>query len=415
MRVHAFGGTDVGQLRGHNEDFFLSIPALNLHVVCDGMGGHAAGEVASEMAARVFVSYIEEHKDVLDAYDDSPKDREKILELMRHAGEEASRRVYDHACTDHGRAGMGTTLVALLMIKDKGVMAHVGDSRVYMLRAGKLHQLSIDHNYAMEMIGHGLDPEKAYASAFAARLTRAVGIQATTQVDTLLFDVLPGDTYLLCSDGLSGYFESDKERAQLAELLAGENKKNLPAKLIKIANARGGEDNITAVVLSAEEEAEHAVEDARRTSEINKQINVLRFVYLFKNLTLRETIAVLSRLRAIEYAAGFNVIVEGERDDRLFILLDGELEVRREGLKVATLKGGAHFGEMALVSKRPRSATVVATKLARMLVMERRDFELILHKVPTLGIKLMMAFAQVLSERLDETTLLINHNKSIED
>ena len=119
MRIFAFGTSDTGLHRDHNEDSYLLIPSLGLHVVCDGMGGHAAGEVASEMAARGLADKIEKHRDFLKKFNDTPKDREHAIDIVRQAVEETSHLVYERACSDQGRAGMGTTLVTLITLKDK--------------------------------------------------------------------------------------------------------------------------------------------------------------------------------------------------------------------------------------------------------------------------------------------------------
>jgi serine/threonine protein phosphatase PrpC len=405
MRIVAYGATDVGQKREHNEDFYLIVPSLGLHVVCDGMGGHAAGEVAAEMAARTVAALIEREREFLGSYDDSPEARDRLLTLARTSVEDASRLVHDRALSEAGRAGMGTTLIMLMVVGNKGVMAHVGDSRLYMLRAGKLHHMSEDHNYAAEMIKYGMPPEQARKSPFGNRLTRAIGIQAEVKVDTLLFDVLPNDLYLLCSDGLTTYFEGDQEPG-LVQMLQQTDRRQLPERLVAAANERGGQDNISAVVVSAVQEADRATEESERTNQVNRQIDTLRHVSLFRDLTLRETVAVLSKMQSFECAPGHVLIREGERDDRLFVLVEGHLLVTRQGTELNKLSSGALLGEMALVSKRPRTATVTATQPSKMLLMERTDFETILHKAPALGIKLVLNMAHVLSERLDDAVLL---------
>jgi PPM family protein phosphatase len=407
MKIVAFGSTDVGQKREHNEDFYLIIPSLGLHIVCDGMGGHAAGEVAAEMAARTVAALIEREREFLTDYNDNPEARDRVLTIARSAVEDASRLIHDRAVSDAQRAGMGTTLIMLLIVGDKGVMAHVGDSRLYMLRGGKLHHMSEDHNYAAEMVKYGMPPEQARKSPFGNRLTRAVGIQSEVKVDTLLFDVLPDDLYLLCSDGLAGYFEGDQE-ATLVQLLQQTDRRQLSERLVAAANERGGQDNITALVVVAQQEADRATEDSERSHQVNRQIDTLRHVSLFRDLTLRETVAVLSKMQSFECEAGHVLIREGERDDRLFVLVEGQLSVSRQGQELNKLTSGAHIGEMALVSKRPRTATVTTQKPSKMLMMERTDFETILHKAPALGVKLVLNMAQVLSERLDDAMLLVS-------
>lgn len=206
MLIHAASASDVGRERTLNEDSFLSDPALGLYVVCDGMGGHAAGEVASKTAAHGVQSHLRERESVLRAIDRGERPIEDAAALMREAVETVSNSIYRMALADRGKRGMGTTCTALLVRGDKGVLAHVGDSRLYLVREGRLHQLSEDHTFVQEAVRSGMmTPQQAKVSEHGNLVTRAVGPMERVVVDTLVFDVLHGDTLMLCSDGLHGY------------------------------------------------------------------------------------------------------------------------------------------------------------------------------------------------------------------
>lgn len=402
MRVQGVGLTDVGRKRSHNEDFLLIRSDLGLYLVADGMGGHAAGEVASSHAADVITQYVEGQRHVLERFDDSPEAREALLVLVRESIETASREVYRLATSQEGRAGMGTTVTMMLVVGDKGVMGHVGDSRLYLQRADKLHQLSEDHSYLAELIKRGhITKEKAEQSPYANVITRAVGIQANVQVDTLLFDILPKDTYLLCSDGLTRYVLEDGE---LAEQLASEDLEGLPQALVDVANERGGRDNVSVLVLRAEKQAGSSSDDHRST-EVNLRVDTLRYISLFRHLTMKELLSVMEILRVENCGTGEVIIREGEASDSLYVVLSGELQVTRNGNQIADLAPGTHFGEMALLNQRPRTATVTSKKPSRLLVMDRAAFNELVRREPTLGVKFIWTFAQVLSLRLDEATL----------
>ncbi len=403
MRVVGFGRTDVGKKRGHNEDYVLLAPELGLYMVCDGMGGHAAGEVASECAAQTVRRYIESNKKVMDAYDESAPARDSLLRLVDEAVQLASREVYALATSEAGKAGMGTTLTMMLVLKTVGVMGHVGDTRLYMRRGGRLHQLSEDHTYINEMVRRGMaTTDDLKKGPYANVITRAVGIQPNVRVDTLLFDLLAGDTFLMCSDGLSKHTEGPDE---LSRMMDNDHAESIPQQLVDIANSRGGTDNVSAIILRTEgEEGDDAV-DRNRTTEVNLKLDTLKDIALFRHLDMGELCKVLNVVRAQECDKGEVVLREGEPGDSLYAILDGKFVVTRGGQPIAWLEAGTHFGEMALFNNRPRSATIEALERSRVLVMERVRFNELIRKEPQLGVKLLWAFAQVLSLRLDETSV----------
>ncbi|MFZ9886344.1 MAG: Stp1/IreP family PP2C-type Ser/Thr phosphatase [Myxococcota bacterium] len=403
MHIVAYGTTDVGQKRDHNEDFLLVDDPLGLYVVCDGMGGHAAGEVASEHAATTVRRVVSEGQDHIRAFreKDSQETREKLVHLIEQAVQRACGEIFHMATADSGKAGMGTTLVMMLVAGDKGLMAHVGDSRLYMVRQGQIHQLSEDHSYCTEMIKRGkMTREQARNSPYSNVITRAVGIQESVQVDTLLFDVLPGDTFLLCSDGLHGYTEDPNE---LADLLSAEDAEGMPQSLVDLANARGGKDNITALVIRGVSDAHDLVLEQKRTEEVNLKLDTLKKIPIFRYLTYQELVKVLNITYLVNHEAGATILREGDSGEELYIVLAGKVAVSKGGTEIAELHAGVHFGEMALVDQSPRSATVTAREATRLLVVQRRSFYTLIRKEPVLAVKLLWSFVQVLSRRLRDT------------
>lgn len=412
MHIVAKGQTDVGQKRDHNEDFLLTDPDLGLFVVCDGMGGHAAGEVASEHAAQTVQRIIAENRALLDDFrkKDVPESREKLQQLVETAIQSACGEIFAMATQDSGKAGMGTTLIMMLVAGGKGLMGHVGDSRLYMVRQGQIHQLSEDHSYVTEMIKRGkMTREQARTSPYANVITRAVGIQESVEVDTLLFDILPGDTFLLCSDGLHGYTEDPNE---LAEMLSVEKFDEIPGQLIDTANTRGGKDNITALVIRAESDDEDRVLEKARADEVNLKLETLKKIPLFRYLTYQELVKVLNITYLETYDEGATIIKEGDSGEELYIVLAGKVSVSRSGREIADLQPGVHFGEMALVDQSPRSATITAKEPTRLLVVQRRSFYTLIRKEPVLAVKLLWSFVQVLSRRLRDTNEQLSGVKS---
>src|ERR1043165_7697872 len=255
MELSFAAATDVGRQRTHNEDNFLIDKKLRLFLVADGMGGHAAGEIASSIAVHEIRDAVNNNRDLIDRYrvDHPGVQSYEILQVLEHAIQAACGAVHLRAQNEPDKRGMGTTATVLLIAGNgdhlRGFIAHVGDSRVYLARQSQCHILTEDHSLMNELVRRGKlnreqiesSPYKQYKNA----VTRAVGVYGSVEVDTFDFDILPGDRFLLGSDRLSAYVDGGELAKQLAE---GEVKE-VPKKLLDIANTGGGHDNITAVVI----------------------------------------------------------------------------------------------------------------------------------------------------------------------
>src|SRR5688572_10698137 len=199
MQIAAVGKSDVGQERELNEDNFLVDGALSLYVVCDGMGGHAAGEIASKTAAQTVQAHVKGHEATLVAIERGEQPIDAAVPILREAIEMASSTIFNMGKSDKTKKGMGTTCTALLVLGGKGVLGHVGDSRCYLVRQGKLYQLSEDHTFLQEAIRYGMmTPQQAKESSHSNIITRAVGPMEKVIVDTLTFDIVTDDALLLC-------------------------------------------------------------------------------------------------------------------------------------------------------------------------------------------------------------------------
>ena len=226
----SFGSrTDIGCLRDHNEDSLVVTPPL--FAVADGMGGHAAGEVASEIAVRVLSELAPEHPDV---------------EALGRAIEEANRAVIQAAREGRGRQGMGTTMTAAMLEGERLVIAQVGDSRAYLLHQGKLQQLTRDHSLMADMIEAGqLTPEEARTHPQRSVITRALGSDAHLHPDIYEINVETGDRLLICSDGLSGMIFDDQIENTLRRV---QDPQRCASQLVNEAIAADGHDNVTVIV-----------------------------------------------------------------------------------------------------------------------------------------------------------------------
>jgi PPM family protein phosphatase len=403
MELSFWAATDVGKKRETNEDNFLVDKKLSLFVVADGMGGHASGEVASQMAVHELRNAVDAGRDAIERFGKGEREaQEQILSVLEHAVETACQAIYQKGQAEPEKRGMGTTTSALLIAGDRGFIAHVGDSRIYMLRAGQVIQLTEDHSLVNELIRRGrvtkenfdTSPYKAYKNA----VTRAVGVYETVQGDTFDFEILPGDQFLLCSDGLHTYLND----ARIVDSLKGDDVKALPKRFIDLANAGGGHDNITAIVVRVEG-APAAAED--RAAELARKVDVLRKMPLFRHLIYKEILRVLNVTQVREYAPGEEIIKEGTTGDEMFVLLRGKIRLHKNDAFITHLEPGSHIGEMALIDQRqPRSASATAEERSRVLILSRRDFYEIIRKEPQLSTKLLWAFTQVLAERLRKTT-----------
>lgn len=392
--------TDVGRVRDHNEDAFLVDKKLQLFVVADGMGGHAAGEVASNMASRTVRDVVVGQRDALVEFEQGHggTTRTDLLRLMESAVQQACSAVFQEGVKDETKRGMGTTLDALLLVGNRGFIAHVGDSRVYLYRQGSVHQLTEDHSLINELLRRGrLSREQIDKLQYKNAVTRAVGVYESVEVDTIDFDVLKGDRFLICSDGLHGYFEE----AELAKLFAETPEEALAQRLVDLANERGGKDNITAIVVKVPD-AEAGVD--RLAREVNLKMEVLHRMPLFRFLTYQELVRVLNITHVRTYEPGDEIVAQGEAGDELFIVLTGNVQVEASGAPIASLGPGQHFGEMALIDKAPRSADVRALEPSSLLGIRRRDFFDIIRKDHAIAVKLLWSFLGVINERLRNTS-----------
>jgi serine/threonine protein phosphatase PrpC len=243
LRVCSFAVTDVGRHRRSNEDAYFRDDEIRLYVVADGMGGHAAGEVASSEAVDAIHGMVK--RGVLQPGDD-PLDEARACRLLEGAIQSATYMLVAIAEFERDKTGMGTTISAALVVGSSLVIGQVGDSRIYQIRAGRAEQITEDHTLIAWQIKQGLiSADEAKSSPHRNVITRAVGNREYVEVDTLVVATQPGDRYLLCSDGLHGYFEDGDEIAAVAAL-GGEVSVQ---RFIEIANERGGRDNITAVLV----------------------------------------------------------------------------------------------------------------------------------------------------------------------
>ena len=377
MEITVASRTDVGRVRSNNEDTFFADAGIGLFLVCDANASKAREKyIASGKATDL-------------------KALRKVLEAAFHT---ACREVYKLSSKNPELTGMGTTCTVVLVAgHNKGILGHVGDSRLFVMRGGQVHQLSEDHTYVNELVKRGaLTREQAKNHPQGNVLSRALGVQPTVPVDTMVFDIDPGDTYLLCSDGMYTYFPDPNELAVGLAAPVLDDGVNL---LVDRALERGGHDNTTGVVFRIG----GTPPPASTATAAEHRIAILKRIPFFAHLTYNELVKVVGLTQMAKVPAGQGFIKEGDPGDELYVVLAGEVEIIKGEAVIVTLKAGAHIGEMALIDNAPRSATVRAKTEVNLLVMRREEFFSIIRGEPVIATKLLWSFVQVLSGRLRDT------------
>ena len=289
MNIDVVSRTDVGRVRTNNEDNFLADTTLGLYVVCDGMGGHNAGEVASKICCDVIRKEMQASLYLRNKYQSTRKtsDLKTLRRAVEDAVQAACKEIFKQANRSSEQAGMGTTCTMIFLASEtKAILAHVGDSRLYMMRDEAVHQLSEDHTYVGELVKRGaLSQEQARNHPQGNVLSRAMGVQATVAIDTMAFDYDPGDTLFLCSDGVYNYYQETRE---LGAFLGNSDLNVAVAHIIDRALERGGHDNCTAIVCRAP--GTTAPQDQELTA--HERIATLKGIPLFSHLNYMETGAV---------------------------------------------------------------------------------------------------------------------------
>jgi protein phosphatase len=260
LHIQAGARTDLGRVRKNNEDFYEVDAALQLYVLSDGMGGEAHGEVASQLAVQTILTHCRqaENSRATPTFGETSPEVSERTNRLASAIHLANRKIFESAAANAEQRGMGATIVAAWIEGQRLSIAHVGDSRAYLLRGGSLDQLTADHSLVAEKVRVGiLTPQEADASEMQSVLTRAVGTSSEVKVDTDEQALLVGDFILLCSDGLTRMV-TDPEIA--STLLTSGTAQESADRLVDLANEYGGADNISVIVLRVDEKSESVFE-----------------------------------------------------------------------------------------------------------------------------------------------------------
>jgi serine/threonine protein phosphatase PrpC len=397
VKIEYWAGTDRGRERAHNEDAFLCDEALKIFIVADGMGGHEAGEVASSLCVASIRDTIAENRDLIEKLnaDDASVDRSEILRILEHAVQASCSLIKERATEDPDKSGMGTTCSLLLLANRRGFIAHVGDSRIYVVRRDQVHQLSEDHSLANELTRRGKmkleDLENSPYNGFASAVTRAVGIYENVEVDTFDFEVFPGDQFLLCTDGQHSYLDHETITRTIGQL----DLQSTSRALIDIANQGGGHDNITNIVIRVARSKAEEVE----SREASRKIDLLKGICLFEDLDQEDLDRMLRTMEVQPCDDGQEIFRQGAEGPGLFVLLEGKARLHRDGAYLTTLHSGDTLGELSLVSHAPQSLTALAEGPTRVMLLRRQRFQDLVREEHPLALKVLWRFVQALAER----------------
>ncbi|MBI3596352.1 MAG: Stp1/IreP family PP2C-type Ser/Thr phosphatase [Nitrospirae bacterium] len=252
MQIKSYGQSDVGRVRSSNEDAWAVFPDLQFFVVADGMGGHAAGEIASHMAVDTMHDFMRTSVQASEVTWPADMDRNLPVPIRRlvAAGKLANEKIFQASRSNSKLNGMGTTMVAILIDQGTAYVGHVGDSRAYLFRDGKIDRLTEDHSLINDYIHQGLlKIEEANQHPLKHVITRALGSGLKVEVDVKSVPLREGDALLLCSDGLSNLLTDEELRTTSLDFL--KEPQIVCQRLIDLANEKGGEDNVTVVFISS--------------------------------------------------------------------------------------------------------------------------------------------------------------------
>jgi serine/threonine protein phosphatase PrpC len=447
MRIWGFGGTDVGRARDHNEDAFLVDDEMGLYIVCDGVGGHNAGEVASAMAIQQVGREARTLTEPISAFSNGDHaGRRRILTSLPKILDHASHTIYRRAQMDPNCFGMATTAVVFLAAPaaESAFVAHAGDSRLYLLRNERFAQITEDHTLVRRLVKEGrLSPEEALDHPQRNVIIRSVGVSPGVDCETLFIDLRHNDCFILCSDGLTDMVDDD-EIAALADRYEGND---LVDALIQRANVNGGHDNITTLVLEVEqEEPTHStgtapppphvpasagpVDDLEAATvlapredlasgaphrpaaskgpgpddtgvfDLLGRVEFLHDIFLFAGLDDQELVKINRTLYEEHFNDGDFIVRKGDKGGAVYIVAHGTARVEKEGVALVRIPPGGYFGELALIAADVRSADVVAEGKTTCFAIGREELLDLTREDPALGNRFFWAFLENLGDRV---------------
>jgi PPM family protein phosphatase len=393
MRLVSWGLSQAGRGKD-NEDAFVIEPERGLYLVADGMGAARNGHVAAAIACDV----INQRVKVLLAdgvalrNPDEAKDR--LMRRLQLVFNEASETIYRRAQGEPASRGIATTASLLQVVGPIGVIGHVGDSRVYLVRGGQTYKVTEDHTLAQQLVRSGqLQPDQIASFPHRNVLSRSLGHSPAVDMDALVVDVLPGDFFVLCTDGLSDHLRG----RDIAGVVSQYSPEQAAQRLVQLAVERGADDDVTVISLAV-----HGDVVRPKSLRTEQKAALLGRIFLFRDLTFQELIRVLAVVQELRVNAGTVLIRQGETGDLIYFLVEGIAQISRDGVHLGEVKAGDHFGELALVDDGARHATVAAQTPCILLTLQKADFFQLVQGDHGLAIKVLWGFLQNLSGQIKD-------------
>lgn len=380
--------------RGHNEDAVLRLPKVPVFAVADGMGGPGAGDIA----AGIVLDIVKQRSELLNTAnlkvgDDRSTNARLGLGRVFDDLFNASSREVQRESTRLQRPGMGSTLCVATIVRNYAYVAHVGDSRAYLWREGRLTKLTEDHTIAELHLRRGKITREEYEQSPDRRVLYQV-LGAGIEVDSDLAEVrlAGGDLLLLTSDGIPRAIHDDL----ISTSIKPDDLKGTLQRIFEAALAAGAPDNLAAVLLALESEV--------GDEPIEAVLDVMRDVFLFKDMTQPELLTVAPYLEEIVYDTGATIVTEGEVAQGLYIVVSGAVRMTRGKTTLLDVRPGGYFGELALARQPAKLATVRAMSATRVFVLTRDRFHELLRQKPELGARVAVALLEAVGERLRDMT-----------
>ena len=372
MILDASGHSDVGLVRTNNEDSYFVDKNKGIFIVADGVGGEAAGEVASKMAIEETVKYLEEEWDYLEECRQGQYSDDAVFRFFADAVRHACKSVHNAGSEDSNLSRMASTFTMAVNMGTRILFCHVGDSRAYLLNSSGVHQISEDHTLAKDFVKKGLiKNESDCAPHFKSVLTRTIGMHTSVEVDCVMISVSGGDRIVLCTDGVSNYL---KNRAQLLTLLEHSKCSENVKTLIDFALENKGEDNATAIVIKVLEGNDTA------DSEFQQEVLItetLLSCQIYEDLTFSQLARMRSHMEVVTLNKDEVLIQEGEKYSGFYIVMEGGILSGDE-----LLVRGESIGLKALIKEHYSNNDKTAVRDTRLIFFSRKKFDAFSKRYP---------------------------------
>ncbi|MCM0605096.1 MAG: cyclic nucleotide-binding domain-containing protein [Xanthomonadaceae bacterium] len=401
--------TDIGLTRTNNEDAVHTDEQAGIYILCDGVGGHNAGEYASAKTIEIITQALaaNDAKKLLEENRKSPglKPRHELKSLLLKIVNEASKQINEESKKDPKKMGMATTLELLLVIGRHAFLAHVGDSRTYLTRKEETHPMTDDHTVGMDFVRSGQATlENAKKSPYWNVLTRAIGTHPQVKADVRDFELTTGDTITMASDGVSDVLDNK----EISSTIKATEPKDATKKLIELAKSKKSKDNLSAIVIEIDEKTESVA-----NVSVIKKIEAISKVSLFRYCSYPDLTMLMNRFEYQKLNPNDDICMEGTISDALYVILSGEIHVDKKGVGITDRKPGEVIGEMGVLEGLPRSASLRAKTNAELLKLSRDQLVSLLKEDQRLAVRLLWALCQEQSSRLRSTTESLMQNKGV--